>query len=274
MTNLPRWIAIIVVALTVTLAAGADASPVIYTLRTVADGKLGNHTFYEALVTIRMKSDTQAVRQQVGSNGGVLYTNFTGTATVSITENGVTTVATFAPGEVYVRYDAGAAIAGFGSAISPTYPIAIGCDDYAFPSDSGYVKDCTQGDWGPLDPKNPYVDTNGTLSFAALALNWPAYQPLVSAETLALPANLSQSTLITGRTHTCATTYKVGTLQDFIPSGSLLDCKGEASRGLRTDHGGFYLRDKIGGSSNVGWGGWLVSNSGALQVEVLHHRDE
>jgi len=54
---------------------------------------------------------------------------------------------------------------GFGSAISPTYPIALGCDDYAFPSDNAYVKDCTQGDWGPLDPKNPYVDTNGTLSF-------------------------------------------------------------------------------------------------------------
>jgi len=57
--------------------------------------KLGGHTFYEALVTIRMKSDTKMVRQQVGSNGGVLYTNFTGTTTVSITENGVTTTAIF-----------------------------------------------------------------------------------------------------------------------------------------------------------------------------------
>jgi len=257
------------------LAAAAGATPVVYTLRTVADGKLGNHVFAEALVTIQMRGDTATVQKQAGSNGGVLYTNATGTATVTVTDGGGrTTTATFAPGEVYVRYDAGSGIAGFGSPISPSYPIALGCDDYSFPAGS-YTQDCTQGDWGPLGPSNSTYGNGTANALAALAyyVPWSSTSPnpyyYYSAETVALPNNLTQSTLLTGIAHFCATTYSIGT---DVGTGDLSTCPSAAPRGLKTDHGGFFLQDQVGGTlappNPFGWGSWNNANTGALHVEV------
>lgn len=263
-----RWISKIVLASMIVAAAGANATPVVYTLRTVADGKLGSHVFAEALVTIRMKADTGTVQKQPSSNGGFLYTNSVGTVTVSVTDaGGSTKVATFAPGEVYVRYDSGMGIAGFGSALSPTYPVSLDCDDVAYPSSATYAQDCLQSDW-----TGNSEEFNGTLSAQTGQAAIAAFREVLSPELASLPQNLSQSTLMTGQAHSCATTYTVGPTIGFFITGDLTVCSGPASRGLNTDHGGFFLQDQVGGSitppNPFGWGGWGASNTGSLQVEV------
>jgi hypothetical protein len=260
-------------SLSMGFVAPAMGAPVVYTLRTVADGRLGNHVFSQALITIRMESSTRTVKKSVGSNGGALYTN-SGATTVSITDHGHTLNAKFAPGEVYVRYDAGAGIAGFGSSISPTYPVALGCDDYAYPDSSSYVTDCAQGNWGP---NTPYGGSDDGIA-NALASNASGFYSDFSAALLSLPMTLAQSTLLTGGTHSCATVYTVG--YDFSGSGDLGVCSAPASHGLRTDHGGLYLQDSVGGTGNppnpfgTFWAGWSVANSGSLNVEVLPEEDD
>ena len=264
-----RTISKIALASMIVAAASASASPVVYTLRTVADGKLGSYVFAEALVTIRMKADTGTVQQQPGSNGGTVYTNSVGTVTVSVTDaSGRTKAATFAPGEVYVRYDSGMGIAGFGSALSPTYPVALDCDDVAYPSDTTYVQDCLQSDWGGNSE-----ESNGTLSAQAGQSVIAGFGEVLSPGLASLPQNLSQSTLMTGQAHSCATTYTVGPTIGFFITGDLTVCAGPASRGLNTDQGGFFLQDQVGGSitppNPFGWGGWGASNTGSLQVELI-----
>ena len=263
---LHRWISKAALVSLIAFAAAAHASPVVYTLRTVADGKLGSHVFAEALVTIQMKADTRDVQKQPASNGGFLYTNRVGTVTVHVADaSGRTTVATFAPDEVYVRYDSGTGIAGFGSALSPTYPVALDCDDSAYPSDATYVQDCLVGDW---TTNNLF---NGTLSALADPNGGASVGFGFSPQLLALPQNLSQSTLLTGHAHSCAMKYTLGT--DIGGAGDLFVCSGPASRGLKTDRGDLFLQDQVGGSDNAsnpfGWGGWDLSNTGSLQVEVM-----
>ncbi|TMH72898.1 MAG: hypothetical protein E6H52_17635 [Betaproteobacteria bacterium] len=264
-----RWISKIALASMIVAAAGANATPVVYTLRTVADGKLGSYVFAEALVTIRMKADTGTVQKQASSNGGFLYTNSVGPVTVSVTDaSGSTKVATFAPGEVYVRYDSGMGIAGFASALSPSYPVALDCDDVAYPSNATYVQDCLQSDW--TGNSNEF---NGTLSAQAGQSGIAGFGEVLSPELASLPQSLSQSTLLTGQAHSCATTYTVGPTLGFFITGDLSVCAGPASRGLSTDHGGFFLQDQVGGSitpfNPIGWGGWGAANTGSLQVEVM-----
>jgi hypothetical protein len=280
MTRTSRWIAAACAALAFVIAAGANAATVVYTLRTVGDGKLGSHAFAEALVTIQMKADTATVQSQPGPNGGLVYTNSVGTAIIKVTDGGGrTTTATFNPGEVYVRYDTGSGIAGFGSAISPTYPFALDCADYGYPSDALYSQDCLNGDWAhTLDGNYNSNYHNGTLSALADPNGSQPYYTF-SQTLLSLPQNLSQSTLLTGHTHSCATGYSFGPNYDY--AGDLFLCNGPAPRGLKTDHGDLYLQDQIGGSDLVGgngvgngpnpfgWGGWDTSNTGSLQVEVM-----
>jgi hypothetical protein len=42
---------------------GVQAAPVVYTLQTVGDGKLGSHPFAEAVIT--MKTELEKLREQV-----------------------------------------------------------------------------------------------------------------------------------------------------------------------------------------------------------------
>jgi hypothetical protein len=243
------------------LATQVAATPVVYTLQTVGDGKLGNHAFNEALITIVMTSDTRNVQTTRGPNGNKQFVNRTGQIQITVNDRGQVTTATFAPGEVYVFYDTVTGIAGVGSAISPSYPFALDCADSA---DGGpYVRDCAQGDWafGGFD--------DGTLAVLATPYD-PALPPDVTPQTLALPKSLADSTLLTGRTHSCATTYTVDA------AGYLGVCGGPAPRGLRTDQGLLFLQDKVGGSNpGVGpylWGLWDTSNVGYLHVEVIGGR--
>ncbi|MHB8476554.1 MAG: hypothetical protein ACYDBZ_09755 [Steroidobacteraceae bacterium] len=245
----------------------AQAKPVVYTLTTVTDGHLGNREFKQAVVILRMEANTDTVKTSLGAAGGPVYSNFMGRTTVQIIANGRTSVATFDPGEIYVRYDTGAGIAGFGSPINPTYPITLGCDNYAYPA-SSYIEDCVQGDWGPNPPYAGSGDGIANL-LAATAAGYSdaaSYSPQI----FLLPISLSRSTLLTGRTHACATTYSVGVNNGGW--GNLQTCSAAAPRGLHTDHGDFYVQDMAGGSEASGpyfWDGWFVANGGFLQVDVM-----
>jgi len=247
--------------------ANAAGMPFVYTLRTVADGKLGTHVFSEALVTIRMWANSGTFSRKASSNGGFLYTN-TGPATVSVIDGAWTRTATFSSNEIYVFYDTGIGVAGFGSRISPTYPIALDCVNTAYPSVGNYNTDCTTGDWwtngdyydgtlGALvDPIAAALGTGNDVAnvgdyFPFLTPGDPGYNPL--------PQSLTRSTLLTGRAHTCAGVYT-----SDPSSGYLGVCSGPAPRGLRTNLGGFFLQDQSG-VQDLGYD----ANVGALQVEVM-----
>jgi hypothetical protein len=208
-----------------------------------------------------------------------LYENH-GYATVSIDDAGTVINAVFAPGEVYVRYDTGSGVAGFGSPISPTYPVALNCANGAYPSDSTYTVDCVQGaawDYLSIDDSSQ-IFHGGTLA----QLNYPVGS---SPGVLALPQSLSQNTLLTGSTHACAGTYSiVGTIPFPYFPGDLFLCGGPAPRGLHTNRGDFFLQDQTGGSLDLGNAtivgdesgsdpGWDLADSGFLHVEVYRNRD-
>lgn len=263
MLEVNRWVPRLGLLMTALLATSTQARPVVYTLRTVADGTLGGRSFSQALVAFRLRSDTEYVRSRPGPLGGRIYTNEVGEATVSITVNGLTTTAQFKPGEVFVRYDTGNGIAGFGSSIAPTYPVALGCDNVPYPSAAAYVTDCLQGDWGPLGGDSyPSANAslsnsiNGTLNGMAEA----AYYNTPGDLNFILPQDLSHNTLLTAVAHSCATTYTE------VNTGVLLNvCSGAASRGLATNLGGLYFQDAYGLD---GFAGSEYANSGSLQVEV------
>ena len=252
-------------------------STAVYTLQTVADGSIGGHVFYQALVTLRMYSNPNSVTTQPSPVDAtkLLYENH-GYATVSVDDAGLVINAAFAPGEVYVRYDTGAGVAGFGSQISPTYPVALNCANGAYPSDNTYTMDCLQGAaWDYLSINDSdQIFHGGTLA----QLNSPVSS---SAGVLALPQSLSQNTLLTGSTHACAGAYSiigVGPFPYYFP-GDLFVCGGPAPRGLHTNRGDLYLQDQTGGSLNLGTAlivgnesgsdpGWDLANMGFLHVEV------
>ena len=256
-------------------------SGVVYTLQTVADGSIGNHTFYQALVTFRMISSPRSVTTQPSPVDATkpLYQN-RGYTTITVDDAGTVINAVFAPGEVYVRYDTGAGVAGFGSQISPTYPVALNCANGAYPSDNTYTVDCVQGAaWDYLNADDgSQIFHGGTLA----QLSNPG---VPSPGVTALPKSLSQNTLLTGSTHTCAGAYTIGPSPQFpyyFP-GDLLVCGGPAPRGLHTSKGDLFLQDRVGGSLDLGNSpiiqdeaasdpGWDLGNSGFLHVEV--HRGD
>ena len=248
------WMKAAVLAGAAAASVAANADPVVYTLRTVADGQLGSRTFYEALVTFRLVSSTASVQSQSAPNGQHIYTNKWGVATVVVDDGYRTSVAIFAPGEVYVRYDTSTGIVGFGSPISPTYPIALGCTNYA---DANYTHDCAQGDWGQQGINYELGQYNGTANAQADIAANPGDSIYSSDAALSVPTSLSQTTLLTGRAHSCATSYTV------ISNNELSVCPSPAPRGLRTDKGGFFLQDQYGIFDG------RLANTGALQVEVF-----
>jgi hypothetical protein len=253
----------------------------VYTLQTVADGSIGGHGFSQALVTFQMISDPESVKSQPSplNMAKRLYENRAGVATVTVDDGGQIIHAVFAPGEVYVRYDTGTGVAGFGSQISPTYPIALNCSDAAYPSEANYTVDCVQGEaWNYLNRNEGYDIFHGGI-LAQLS------QPdLPSAGTQALPQSLSHNTLLTGTAHTCAGVYDFTSADPssiaYFP-GDLGKCIWPAPRGLHTNKGDLFLQDLEGGTQSLGnvsivlngntgtGGGWDLANSGFLRVEVL-----
>jgi hypothetical protein len=257
----------------------AHRSGVIYTLQTVADGTLGRHAFHQALVTFQMVSDIHSVTSQPSSVDVTkrVYENRAGYATITVDDGGDVITAEFDPGEVYVRYDTGAGVAGFGSKISPTYPIALDCSDSAYPSESDYTVDCLRGEvWNYLN--SPNSDGSSAI-FRAGTLAQLNYPVAPSAGIAQLRPSLSRNTLLTGTAHTCAGVYKIdpGIQGTYFP-GDLGLCGGPAPRGLHTSKGELYLQDLEGGTLTLSnqppideagtGGGWDLANSGFLHVEV------
>jgi len=260
----------------------ARASGVVYTLQTVADGSIGGHVFNQALVTLQMISETKSVTSQPSPMvpSKALYENRSGYATVTVDDGGEIIVADFEPGEVYVRYDTGTGVAGFGSRISPTYPVALNCSDSAYPSVNNYKVDCLQGEaWNYLNAGIGYNEYEVFQSGILSQLSYPVYP---SAGVTALPQSLSQNTLLAGTAHTCAGVYTIYynpiTDSPYFP-GDLGVCGSPAPRGLRTSKGKLFLQDLEGGSLSPGntpilgqedgsAGGWAQANSGSLHVEV------
>jgi len=244
--------------LTLLAAASASAHPVVYTLRTVADGKIGTHVFSEALVTFQMKADTtNIVSEPSAFNGGIVFTN-TGETTVTIVDGTQVIFATFKD-PLTVRYDTGAGIAGFGSSISATYPIALNCSET-----NGCPNPGGAGDLG-----------SGTLG---VLLGLPPNAYGASEETLNLPVSLARTTLLTGPAFSCAGAYTVVNPSSAFPYLGV--CGAPAAQPLRTSRGHFYLQDQIGGSTNDPipadapaqiYYGWDLANYGSLQVEVRAH---
>jgi hypothetical protein len=129
-----------------------------------------------------------------------------------------------------------------------------------------YTADCQVGN-------ADYNHGDGTLS--ALFLGYSEFTP----ELLALPQTLAESTLLTGHAHMCASTYAIGnSANTFDDLGNLGICGERAPHGLKTNLGGFYVQDMVGGSNPgvgpFGWGGWDTSNVGYLQVAVLREEGD
>ena len=256
-------------------------SGVVYTLQTVADGWIGNHVFNQALVTLRMISSSKSVTTKASLVDPTkpLYENRSGSATVTIDDGYSVITAQFAPRQVYVRYDTGAGVAGFGSQISPTYPIALNCANTAYPSDSSYTVDCVQGE--AFD----YLNIDDSLEiFHGGTLAQLSNPGTPSAGVLSLPQSLSQPTLLTGTAHTCAGVYTIAAQSDPFPyfPGDLGVCAAPAPRGLHTSRGDLFLQDLEGGTLSLGalapngaggGGGWDFANSGFLNVEVTRGDD-
>ena len=259
----------------------ANASGVVYTLQTVADGWIGNHAFTQALVTFRMISNRKSVTMLPSPVDPTkpLYENRAGRATVTVDDGGDVINAQFAPGEVYVRYDTGAGTAGFGSQISPAYPVALNCSDSAYPSESTYTTDCLQGE------AQNYLNFDPVFAFRSGILDQLSLPAFPSTGVQALPQSLSKNTLLTGPVHACAGVYTFdpANLSNYLP-GDLLVCGGPAPRGLRTSKGDLFLEDLVGGSLSLGNAaivelesasdpGWDLANSGFLHVEVYKGDD-
>jgi hypothetical protein len=236
-------------------AASVSANPVVYTLRTVADGKIGTHVFLEALVTFQMRGDTaNIVTLPSAFNGGTVFTN-SGKTTLTIVDGTRIIVATLED-PLTVRYDTGAGIAGFGSSISATYPIALNCSE---------TKDCP-------NPGGAGFLGTGTLG---VLLGVPPNAYGASQETLNLPVSLARTTLLTGPAFSCAGAYTVE--NPGSPFLHLGVCGAPAEKPLHTSRGDFYLQDQIGGSTNDPipadapdqiYYGWDLANYGSLQIEV------
>ena len=266
-----------------------DGPHVIYTLQTVTDGSLGGYAFSQALVTFQMVGEPRAVTSQPSTVDATktLYENHSGYATVTVDDGARIITAEFEPGEVYARYDTGSQVVGFGSRISPTYPVALNCSSSAYPSDGTYTADCEQGEgWNYLT--NGFRDDlfhSGILAQISYTPP-PADDYTASPAALALPQSLSQSTLLTGLAHTCASVYTIvplGSYTYYVPS-DLGVCAAPAPHGLHTTRGSLYLQDQAGGSHNLGTSpivigeaasdpGWDLGNSGIFHVEVIRGDD-
>jgi hypothetical protein len=240
-----HFLGVLALCLSLCLAGPARSATVVYTMRAMADGTFAGVRFFGLPVTIQLVSRTEAVGSQPGPNGGFILTNKEGTATLSIP--GFPT-SRFVPGEVYVRYDTGNGLIGFGSSISPTYPLTLGCADFATVN---YTADCTQGDFTPGNT-NTYNGIATALADPANAL----YQSL-SSQTTQLPTSLSRATLLTGIVHGCATVY------GSDGQGDLYSCSADAPRGLVTDQGSLYIR-QFWPISNGGTSYFYSTNTGSI----------
>ena len=214
-------ISVLALAFGLGTAATVCASPVVYTMRTVASGHLGSVNFTGARMTISFAGNTHNVSTTT-VNGAVVYTNSRGIARASIvTLDGRTFHATFKAGEIYVRYDTQLGIVGFASAIGLAYPVIVGCSDPFVCSDIGST-----------DGYTIFAHYDGIATELADIAARPGDYWSASVATLNLPTTLSQSTLLTGHVRSCSVAF-----------ASDHSCPSAPSQPLHTDHGDLYVLD-------------------------------
>jgi hypothetical protein len=214
-------IGVIALAAVLGTAATVHASPVIYTVRTVASGRLGSVSFTDARVTISFVGDTKNVHM-TAVGGAVVYTNSSGIANVGITGlDGGTVHATIKAGQIYARYDTQLGLVGFASAIGLAYPIIVGCPDPFVCSDIGTT-----------DGYTIFAHYDGIATELADIAAHPADVWSASTDTLNLPTSLSESTLLTGHPRACSVAF-----------ASDASCPSAPSKPLHTDQGDLYLLD-------------------------------
>jgi len=214
--------AVSVFALVLGLSAACPvwSLPVVYTVKTVASGRLGTVNFTDARLTISFRGDTRNV--QTGISGTLV--NRVGTATLSIIGlDGRTLRATFRAGEIYVRYDTSLGLVGFASALGYAYPVMLGCFDPPI---------CSNIYFDDVADEFPARTDGLATQLAALAAFPASFSAYVSDFTNQLPTDLSGSTLLTGFAHACTVA--------FGPGGS---CPSGPTRALHTDNGDFLVSD-------------------------------
>lgn len=216
-------------ALALVAAAPGWTAPVVYTVRTVASGRLGSVNFTDARLTISLRSDTRSTQTQAVNNSSV-YSNATGVASVLIIKTDGTRIeATFRTGQIYARYDTQLGLVGFASPLGLAYPIIVGCFDPFICSDIGNFDGYSV---------NAHYDGIAT-QLADITAN-PGDSWSVTTETLEVPTNLSHSTLLTGYARSCSVAF-----------ASDSSCPAVPSKPLHTDHGDLFLSDMDPSTSGI-----------------------
>jgi len=228
------------------MAKATWSEPVTYTARAVVSGSLGSHVFSNARMAITMRGDTRNVQARQGMYpSGVTacceLENHGYSASISVIENnGRKWSAHFLPGEVFARYDEIRGLVGFGSAVSPYYPITVGCFDPPACSDLGDVEDFS----GLTD----FAKFDG---LATVIADFDFWGPFVGSLDTGIDnfETLSASALLAGATHTCAN----GVTGNY--------CSDAAPPALHTDRGDLYLSDLM-------YADPVTGNVGIFLIEV------
>jgi hypothetical protein len=109
------------------LALGrVDAAPATFSAFAVTDGQIGTWSFTQAMVVIRLRGDTENT-MTTNQGGSTVYVNNGTSATVTIRQGGKTVIARVDPNQIFARLDPANGVVGFGSTISPFYPISMSC---------------------------------------------------------------------------------------------------------------------------------------------------
>jgi len=211
--------------------AGAVAAPVEYRLETVTDGQIGARAFSRAAVTIVLVTDTRDV-QTATVNGATVYTVQNGQATIRVSDESGVLTARIAPGQIYARYDITNGILGFGSRVSPFYPIALGCGNASCSEGS------VQAQGGPGVYNTCCYFEDGLLPMLVDLAAVPSDKLYVSPRVLWEHETLSFPTLLTGVVQACAVPYTNGMYQGQY------SCNAAATVPLHTDHGDLYIQDQ------------------------------
>jgi hypothetical protein len=210
--------------------ASAQARPLVYRLTAIADGALGTQSFANAVVTLTIRTDSRWVTSSTNASGALVYLNPQADVAVTIEQAGQTTLTTHInSGQLYTRYDSSNGVVSVGSkGMGDFYPFVIGCVSYP-----------------ACNAPNYFLNSNdGVASLVPGVLAGLAADPTVASQEsdalVALPANLSQPTVLHGWSRHCGVydTYN--------------ECTGAPATPITTGDGkAFYVTDTHHGSGTA-----------------------
>ena len=207
------------------ISGSAQAAPVVFTAYAVTDGALGSLTFTDSPVVMTFSGDTENISMQT-VGGKAFYRIDKGSARVSVTVAGTTTSAQLTDGQVYVHYDVENSIVGFGSSVSPDYPLTMSC---------GLPNSACAALFGPNGIPGPFAGLVGAIADFDAS---PPDRSFYSAAVLNHRQTLAKSMVLTGTVNACGPGY------NFFP---LTVCPSPPATKIQTDQGEFYLQDQTFG---------------------------